>query len=109
MISYQGSARSGASSPSCTYASIRAAAGDNPIYIAEQLGHEDPAFTFRVYQRAVKRRDRLEGNYLEAFDRALEWAAMGSGATRSAIEGARVDHVDAQKPHQKAIIEPQGR
>ena len=58
-----------------SYASVRAAAGDNPIYIAEQLGHEDPAFTFRVYQRAVKRRDRLEGNYLEAFDRALEWAA----------------------------------
>lgn len=73
-----------------TYASIRAAAGDNPIYIAEQLGHEDPAFTFRVYQQAVKRRDRLEGNYLEAFDRALEWAAMGaivpadSGSERAA-------------------------
>jgi hypothetical protein len=23
---------------------------------AEQLGHEDPGFTFRVYQRAVNRR-----------------------------------------------------
>lgn len=31
-----------------TYASIRAAAGDHPVYIAEQLGHEDPGFTFRV-------------------------------------------------------------
>lgn len=61
-----------------TYASIRAASNDNPIYIAEQLGHEDPAFTFRVYQRAVKRRDRLAGAYLEAYDRALEWAVMGS-------------------------------
>lgn len=29
------------------YASIRAAAGDHPVYIAEQLGHEDPGFTFR--------------------------------------------------------------
>ena len=25
-----------------TYASLRAAAGDHPVYIAEQLGHEDP-------------------------------------------------------------------
>ena len=64
-----------------TYASIRAAAGDHPIYIAEQLGHEDPGFTFRVYQRAAKRRDRLSGNYLAAYDRAIDWAAMGSGTT----------------------------
>ncbi|HWW67735.1 MAG TPA: tyrosine-type recombinase/integrase, partial [Solirubrobacterales bacterium] len=63
-----------------TYASVRAAAGDHPVYIAEQLGHEDPGFTFRVYQRAVKRRDRLTGAYLEAFDAALDWAAMGSEA-----------------------------
>ncbi len=60
-----------------TYASLRAAAGDHPVYIAEQLGHEDPGFTFRVYQRAVKRRDRLTGVYLAAFDEALEWAEMG--------------------------------
>jgi integrase len=62
-----------------TYASIRAAAGDNPVYIAEQLGHEDPGFTFRIYQRATKRRDRLSGSYLDAYDLALDWAAMGSG------------------------------
>jgi integrase len=72
-----------------TYASLRAAAGDHPVYIAEQLGHEDPGFTFRVYQRAVKRRDRLSGAYLEAFDRALDWAAMGSESpvsTRRSLE-----------------------
>ena len=28
---------------------------------AEQLGHTDPAFTFRVYQKAAKRRERLSG------------------------------------------------
>jgi hypothetical protein len=66
-----------------TYASLRAAAGDHPVYIAEQLGHEDPGFTFRAYQRAVKRRERLKGAYLEAFDGALDWAGMGSeGAER---------------------------
>jgi integrase len=60
-----------------TYASLRAAAGDHPVYIADQLGHEDPTFTFRVYQPAAKRRDRLAGAHLEAFDRALDWAEMG--------------------------------
>lgn len=51
--------------------------GDDPVYIAEQMGHTDPKFTFRVYQRAVKRRERLSGAHLEAFDKALQWAAMG--------------------------------
>jgi hypothetical protein len=60
------------------YASLRAAVGDHPVYSAEQLGHEDPGFTFRVYQRAAKRRDRLSGSYLDGFDRGLEWVAMGS-------------------------------
>ena len=70
-----------------TYASIRAAAGDHPVYIAEQLGHTDPGFTFRVYQRAVKRRDRLSGAYLAEFDHALEWALMGTGDAESGFEG----------------------
>jgi hypothetical protein len=61
----------------------RAAAGDHPVCIAEQLGHEDPGFTFRVYQRAVKRRDRLSGAYLDQFDRALEWALMGTSEAPS--------------------------
>jgi hypothetical protein len=30
------------------------------------------------YQRAVKRREKLTGSYLEAFDRALDWAALGT-------------------------------
>ena len=69
-----------------TYASLRAAVGDHPVYIAEQLGHEDPGFTFRVYQRAAKHREKLSGAYLEAFDRALEWATIGTpevGSTAS--------------------------
>ena len=63
-----------------TYASLRGALRDDPVYIAEQLGHEDPTFTFRVYTKAVKRRQRPSGAYLEAFDRALDWALMGAGA-----------------------------
>jgi integrase len=59
-----------------TYASLRAALRDDPVYIAEQLGHRDARFTFRVYQRAAKRRERLTSMHLAAFDRALEWAGM---------------------------------
>lgn len=66
-----------------TYASLRAALGDDPVYIAEQLGHEDARFTFRVYQKAAKRRERLSGNYLEAFDSASDWALMGTGRSEA--------------------------
>lgn len=60
-----------------TYASLRAAARDDPAYIAEQLGHEDPTFTIRVYAKAVKRRERLSDEYRGPFDRAVEWAELG--------------------------------
>lgn len=60
-----------------TYASLRAALRDDPVYIAEQLGHTDARFTFRVYQRAAKRRERLTGRYLEQFDAVLLWAQFG--------------------------------
>lgn len=64
-----------------TYASLRAALRDDPVYIAEQLGHRDARFTFRVYQRAAKRREKLSGRYREAFDMACEWALMGTRGT----------------------------
>jgi integrase len=70
-----------------TYASVRAALRDDPVYIAEQLGHEDATFTFRLYQRAVKRRGRLTGSYLEAFDRALDWALMSTGTVVELDQG----------------------
>jgi hypothetical protein len=37
-----------------TYAGLRVACGDDPIYGAEQLGHSDMNLTFKVYQRPVK-------------------------------------------------------
>jgi len=43
-----------------------------------QVGHEDPRFTLRVYTQATKRRDRLARPQLRAFDRAIEWASVGS-------------------------------
>jgi integrase len=69
-----------------TYASLRFACGDDPVYVAEQGGWADPSFPIKVYAKAVRRRDRLSGTHREAFDAALEWAAMGSGADREAEE-----------------------
>lgn len=63
-----------------TYASLRYACGDDPVFVAEQGGWTDPSFPIKYYARAVKRRERLHGAHLEAFDAALDWAAMGSGA-----------------------------
>lgn len=69
-----------------TYASLRYACGDDPIYVAEQGGWADPAFPMKVYAKAVRRRDRLTGAYRSAFDMALDWAATGSGGTSNGPE-----------------------
>lgn len=61
------------------YASVRFALGDDPVYVAAQLGHTEPGFSMKVYASAVRRRERLIGAALREFDAALEWAAMGSG------------------------------
>jgi hypothetical protein len=60
-----------------TYASLGCACGEDIAYASSQLGHEDPRFTLKVYAQATKRRKRLSGLHLRAYDRALdghEWA-----------------------------------
>ena len=74
-----------------TYASVRSALHDDPVYIAEQGGWADPTFPLTVYARAVKRRDRLSEAHLKAFDRALEWAAMGSGGQNGSAADPRAE------------------
>jgi len=61
-----------------TFASLRVAAGDDPVYVSSQIGHEDPTFTLKVYAQVVKHRERLTANEREAFDNAVEWALMGT-------------------------------
>ena len=63
------------------YASLRFALGDDPVYVAAQLGHTEPGFSMKVYASAVRRRERLIGAALREFDAALDWAAMGSGGS----------------------------
>jgi hypothetical protein len=38
-----------------------------------------------VYVKAVKRRERLSGAYLEAFDHACDWARMGTTSHQGAM------------------------
>lgn len=61
-----------------TYASLRCVCGDDVRYAADQLGHEDPRFTLRCYAQASKRRDRLAAPLREQYDRAVEWAQIGT-------------------------------
>jgi integrase len=73
-----------------TYASVRAALRDDPVYIAEQLGHRDARFTFRVFRWAAKRRERMTGEHLAAaFDRALDRAELGRKTAPNPSRGDR--------------------
>lgn len=67
-----------------TFAALRCVAGDDPAYTAAMLGHEDPTFTLRTYTHAVKRRERLHGAEREQFERALDWALMGTNGAFAA-------------------------
>ena len=69
-----------------TYASIRAALGDDPVWLAQQIGHTDVTFILKTYASAVKRRERLTGNHRKAFDEALDWARMGTTSVEEALE-----------------------
>ena len=72
---------------------MRAACGDDPVYIAEQPGRTDPRFTLTVYTKAVKRRAKLSGVDLAEYENALAWAAlptteralMGTGSRSQAV------------------------
>lgn len=67
-----------------TYASLRYALGDDPVYVSEQIGHSDSGeLSMRVYARAVKRRERLSGAYLREYETALDWARLGTTAAVS--------------------------
>ena len=64
------------------FASLRYALGEDPIYVAEQGGWSNPSFPMRVYAKAARRRQKLTGEHLVAFDRALDWAGVSSGKVR---------------------------
>ena len=59
-----------------TFASLRAVCGDDPVYIARQIGHEGVRFTLNVYAQSVKRRERMTDAERKEYDRAIEWASV---------------------------------
>ena len=64
-----------------TYASLRTACGDDPVFVSRQIGHEDVRFTLNVYAQSVKRRERMTKAEQTEYDRAVEWsqwARMGT-------------------------------
>ncbi|MGH2964380.1 MAG: tyrosine-type recombinase/integrase [Solirubrobacterales bacterium] len=71
-----------------TYASLRYGLRDDPIYVAEQGGWSDMKFPMEVYARALRRRERLSGAYLAAYDAALQWATMGQSSVPAAVKVA---------------------
>jgi hypothetical protein len=75
----------------------------------------DPRFTLKVYAQATKRRDRLTGPHLKAYDRALEWAQMGTSepltvpvfrpeTTKTPPSGAFLEHYAAHNPNHVATV-----
>jgi hypothetical protein len=102
------------------YASLRYALGDDPVFVAAQMGHNDTgALSMSVYASAVRRRERLTGATLREFDRALAWAEMGAivreGYAQKAANGPQapysptdvlpVDSARAEERHGQAIME----
>ena len=49
-------------------AGLRCAAGDDVAYTSAQIGHTDARFALRVYTQATKRRERLSGAHLRAYE-----------------------------------------
>ena len=80
-----------------TFASLRYALGDDPIYVAEQGGWSDPAFPMRIYAKAVRRRERLSGTQREAFDAALVWAHIGAKAPSEGSADSPTGNVGMQE------------
>jgi integrase len=61
-----------------SYSSIRFALRDDPVWVSEQMGHRQVQFSMSVYAQAVSRRAKLTGNHAAEFDRAIDWAQMGT-------------------------------
>jgi integrase len=83
-----------------TYASLRCALGDDVAYTAAQLGHVDATFTLNTYTNAVRRRQKVTEQERAEFDRAVEWARMGTNDG----DGADVVSLDVARRAEKTRV-----
>lgn len=59
-----------------TYASTLLSAGENQLYVAEQMGHKDWSMISKVYGRWIKKVDGLAGTRVAEMYKAT-WSALG--------------------------------
>jgi integrase len=83
-----------------TYASLRCALGDDVAYTAAQLGHVDATFSLNTYTNAVRRRQKLSEHERAEFDRAIQWAQMGTNDGG----GAEVFSIDVVRRTEKTRV-----
>jgi integrase len=83
-----------------TYASLRCALVDDVAYTAAQLGHVEATFTLNTYTNAVRRRQKLTEQERAEFDRAVEWARMGTNDE----QGADVISLDVARRAEKPRV-----
>lgn len=85
-----------------TCASLRCVCGDDPVYVASQLGHTDPTFTLRVYAQAVRHRSKLTPAERSAFEEAVIWARLGADPAYDLLGGV---HATEATPHEHADLQ----
>jgi integrase len=85
-----------------TYASLRTACGDDPVFVSRQIGHEDVRFTLNVYAQSVKRRERMTEAERKEYDRAIEWASWAGSMGTSAQSAPLVPESDEVARHEKS-------
>jgi len=62
-----------------TFASLLYLRGEDPVYVADQLGHADPKLALRIYTKVIgDRRRRGRGERLVGVIRGAEWAQAGT-------------------------------
>ena len=69
-----------------TFATLMLATGENPEWIARQLGHTDTTLLFTVYSRFVPNLTRLDGS---AVMRVLEEQGVLTGQPQASLPGTR--------------------
>lgn len=87
-----------------TYISIRAALGDDPVWIADQVGHADRTITLNTYAKALGRRSRMTPACRKAFDQAVQTARDEEGKGKH--KGSAANKVDFETSSSAA---PEGR
>ena len=79
-----------------TFASLLFALGNDPVHVADQLGHTDPAFSLRIYGHAM-RQGEAEKAALRALVEGTHWGQIGTSSDRGLRFLARGEGPENQK------------